>query len=300
MWLVKNAFVPSEFSSSPLQFPNVALIRADKRWYDPLHAHDWLEAIFCTSGTATATIGSTTMQIKKGTALLIKSNVFHGFFADETSDFEYCVLTFRGNPTNSMISFFQSKKTCMADFRSDVPFVKANFEKLIQLCQNDTYAKDPLFYSICMQLLYFFQTLINNNSSALPSIQHNTADQVLQYIADHYRENLTLDSIASAFSLSASHLSRMFRDTYHISVINYLIDYRFNIAKNLLARSNVQVGQISKLVGYDNVSHFIRLFTKRVGLSPLEHREASRNNSDDGLPPHILEQIRNMNAVESK
>jgi AraC-like DNA-binding protein len=99
---------------------------------------------------------------------------------------------------------------------------------------------------------------------------------VCQFIQQHRRETLTLSGLASRFSLSPSQLNRRFHTEIGMSVIEYLIHCRLEVAKHLLADVNenrLTIQEIGNLAGFTDPSYFGRAFKKRVGISPAKFRE---------------------------
>ena len=73
--------------------------------------------------------------------------------------------------------------------------------------------------------------------------------------------------------MSESWLIRCFRQRTGMTPQRYLTDIRLNQAKELLAASSLNVGEIAAVVGYENALYFSRIFRKYVGVSPREYRE---------------------------
>lgn len=55
--------------------------------------------------------------------------------------------------------------------------------------------------------------------------------------------------------------------------LQYLLEIRLSYASKLLDSANLQISEISELVGYDNVLYFSRLFHHHIGERPLEYRD---------------------------
>lgn len=91
---------------------------------------------------------------------------------------------------------------------------------------------------------------------------------VLRYIGQHLTEKLTLDRLAARFSRNRYVLLRDFSRATGTTPGEYIITQRINMAKDLLRYSDQSVRQISWQVGVENESHFIRLFSARVGCTP--------------------------------
>jgi AraC-like DNA-binding protein len=98
---------------------------------------------------------------------------------------------------------------------------------------------------------------------------------VRQYIEDHYRESLSLAGIARRFSISPPHLSAEFKRWFGTSPVKYLIEYRLHEAEILLKDNNLQIGDISERVGWDDVYHFSKIFKKHRGVPPSSMRVKS-------------------------
>ena len=89
----------------------------------------------------------------------------------------------------------------------------------------------------------------------------------------NYKEFYSLDTLALKYNKSKYRISSEFRHYLHLSPINYLIQCRMNAAKSLLWTTDYTVNKIASSVGIDNTSHFIRLFKKSVGVTPLNYRK---------------------------
>lgn len=92
-------------------------------------------------------------------------------------------------------------------------------------------------------------------------------NDVMQYIVTHYDENITLDSLASAFFLSRAKLVTDFKQATGMTVKNYLTLVRLNAARSYLNSGNT-VSQTANLCGYSNESNFNSQFTKYFDISP--------------------------------
>lgn len=92
------------------------------------------------------------------------------------------------------------------------------------------------------------------------------------YIDKNYNKELTLEEVAEKVMLTPCYFSRIFKNEAGKSFIKYLTDVRINKAKELLNDYSLKIYQVSYMVGYDNVKHFVSTFKKQVGLSPSEYR----------------------------
>lgn len=104
------------------------------------------------------------------------------------------------------------------------------------------------------------------------------ANRIRQYIGTHFTEQLTLEDIGQALSMSPYHLAHIFKDMTGMSPIHYMIRCRVGEAQNLLISTDYSATQIAAIVGYANVNHFNAIFTKLVGLPPIRYRKQYLEN----------------------
>ena len=81
-----------------------------------------------------------------------------------------------------------------------------------------------------------------------------------QYVSTYYATIQSLDEIAVYCNISQSHLTKLFRESFHMSLQEYLITARLNRAKELLVTTNQSISEISWAVGYPNELNLLRAF----------------------------------------
>ncbi|MDO4338907.1 MAG: helix-turn-helix transcriptional regulator [Eubacteriales bacterium] len=97
---------------------------------------------------------------------------------------------------------------------------------------------------------------------------------VVKEIETHYYSELTADSLSRMVYVSPQYLSRLFRRFLGCSVYEYLTMYRINRAKELLVSDpDRKIQDIAQAVGFTHSSHFISMFRKATGITPLDFRK---------------------------
>lgn len=115
--------------------------------------------------------------------------------------------------------------------------------------------------------------LADSFSAGKTSDADNLASQICSFLDTHYRDNLSLDDLARHFHLSKYHLSREFKRCTSTSPYEYLLICRINHAKEHLRTSHLSVQEIAAACGFGQTSHFIELFRKYEGITPLAYRK---------------------------
>lgn len=85
----------------------------------------------------------------------------------------------------------------------------------------------------------------------------------------------TVEEMAARAGMSRSRFHSVYRTVYGDSPIDDLIRARMEAARHALAFTGQSVNEIAEMLGYRNVTHFIRQFRELVGVTPLKYRQIS-------------------------
>ena len=101
----------------------------------------------------------------------------------------------------------------------------------------------------------------------------NIANQMLKIIHERYEEDISLDTCAVILNYHPVYLSRVFKKEVGVNFIDYLVEYRMNVAKNWLETTDLKIASIAERLQYKNTSAFIRTFRRIAGMTPGQYRE---------------------------
>lgn len=108
----------------------------------------------------------------------------------------------------------------------------------------------------------------------------NVNSQIPSYIEDihtlfdrEFQNIYTLDNLEKQFGISKYRLCREFGAAYGTSPLQYLNKRRIDVARHLLLTTDHRIHVIGSMVGIDNTNHFITLFKKYTGTTPLEYKQ---------------------------
>jgi len=98
--------------------------------------------------------------------------------------------------------------------------------------------------------------------------------------AIHTRTNhdWTLETLARQAGMSRSSFAERFAKVIGITPLNYLLQWRIAVAKNMLAREQVSVQETALAVGYQSASAFSTAFSRETGASPKEFIGGGQNS----------------------
>jgi AraC-like DNA-binding protein len=107
---------------------------------------------------------------------------------------------------------------------------------------------------------------------ALDLAGQGIARQAIAHIEAHALEPLSLLAVARALGRSATHVASVVRKETGRTVGQWILEYRMAEARRRLRGTDEQVEIIAERVGYADVTHFIRLFRRKHGLTPAAWR----------------------------
>lgn len=116
-------------------------------------------------------------------------------------------------------------------------------------------------------------TILEQKEYESHQIVNNKVDKIIKYICKHYTDDLTLTSIAEQFYISPFYLSKIFKRSTNLSIVEYINSLRIRQAKELLETSPIKIAEIAEKVGFSSSSHFSRTFKLVTGLSPQQYKK---------------------------
>lgn len=129
-----------------------------------------------------------------------------------------------------------------------------------------------LFFQL-IQLALEQQIRVENEGQQL-----SLTDQVLRYITTHFRQSISLDSLAQSLNYSPQYLSRKFKEQTGVTPTEYLIRLRIGEARSLLSATEASLQEIATYVGYTDPFYFNRIFKREMGITPGQYRSKQREN----------------------
>ncbi len=103
--------------------------------------------------------------------------------------------------------------------------------------------------------------------------ENSIINSMVKDVQLNFSKEQSLDSYAKKYGYNASYLSILFKKETGQSFTEYLISLRLSKAKELMLGTNLSVGEIAFLVGYNDYFHFTKSFKANVGCSPSEYRK---------------------------
>ncbi len=134
-------------------------------------------------------------------------------------------------------------------------------------------------FHLILEELLLLQHTVNKEMNQIPAIKSSTRKEIykrLHYAKDYidscYSSEIDLEDLSRITLMNSTHFLRQFKNYFQVTPHQYLISKRMEVAKELLGNSRLRIFEICNSVGYEDISSFIKLFTKRFGHSPEQYR----------------------------
>lgn len=241
-------------------------------WNSIPHIHHFTEIFYVIQGSGTFLLDDETFPIAAGDMIIVAPNVEHTEQSLNLAPLEYTVLGIDGitfldseNP-NSRILYNYSQ-------RKDV-------RHILNLILQESQLEQPGYDLVCQYLLDVLLIQIMRRQKLVPAPISSAkmtkeCGQVKRYLDANYSDNINLDMLASMTHMNKYYLVHAFTKYTGLSPINYLIDQRIKIGKNLLVTTNHSISQIASSIGFSSQSYFAQAFKKEVGMTPGEYRKSN-------------------------
>jgi AraC-like DNA-binding protein len=110
-------------------------------------------------------------------------------------------------------------------------------------------------------------------SNRLNLTDKNLAHEIKKYINQNFASRITLESLSNRFFYSKTTIMNTFRDSYGVSVNQYLQEMRLNHALILLEHADYSIHYISEKCGFLDQNYFSKVFSKKYGISPSSYQK---------------------------
>lgn len=121
--------------------------------------------------------------------------------------------------------------------------------------------------------LYSIAVAKNNSRHLQPLLYHKAVEKAIKYININYAKKLRLEEIADHVSLNADYLSRLFINYTGTKISRYIQDVRMQKAKELLIFTDLTIGVIASLCGFESAAYFSYVFKRCFKATPGNYRK---------------------------
>lgn len=272
--------ITTDFGSSILAKKHTEFLKKIKAFW---HFHPEIELVYVNRGKGKRHIGNHLSYFNNSQLLLIGSYLPHNGFTDRLT-------------TNGSETLIQFKPDFLGDAFFEVPEMKPIsilFEKAKKGILFGVKTKQKLGPKIerlsekkgfkqiliLLEILHTLSksedyTLLNADGFALETQPQNNSklDLIFKHINANFNKHISLDEIANLASMTVPAFCRFFKKTTGKTFTKIVNEYRIVHATKLLSESKISITDICFECGFNNFSHFNKLFKEFTGKSASKYR----------------------------
>ena len=255
--------------------------------YVGLHYHDFYEVFFFLGGNVEYRVEGRNYRLEPGDLLLINPQELHQPTVIPDTVYERIVLWIDRNylaglssPSLDLTTCFGGDSTGRINLLRPPRVQQVALGQLLSRLNREYRGQHPggeiYAEGLVQQFLVEVNRLALQNSFRSRKLDDpDLVTQVLAHIGIHYRESITLESLASAFYVSKYHLSHEFSHRVGTSVYRYVIFRRLMLARELIA-GGAAPGEVYQSCGFGDYANFYRAFKSEYGISPRQFAAETR------------------------
>jgi len=98
--------------------------------------------------------------------------------------------------------------------------------------------------------------------------------QALKYIDKNIHNSITLEEVSCHVFLSSFYFSKLFKKEMKINFVDYVILKKMELAKEMLASTQLSIDKVARSLGYRQTSYFCKVFRNQWDTTPKSYRES--------------------------
>lgn len=251
-----------------------------KKYSFPGEKHNFWELQYVDKGNYTVTADGHPYKLSQGQIIFHRPNEYHGGNADGKTNPNLMVLAFSGLGFDTLSGKVLSLSEHQRRHLSEILSVAKNCFTNQLNRENDheislSQDADPAFVqSIFIHLESLIISCILNkrkNTPYAPIGTKDTAETIAKYLQTHLCDGVSLHQLETRFHLNRNYLNRLFKAKYGVTAIQYYIQQKIELAKELLRNDQMTIKQIAEELDYSTESYFCKQFSDLTGYTPTEY-----------------------------
>lgn len=228
--------------------------------------------------------GDTLQPFEAGDVALIPPSMLHRWeyaagSADENGCVRYLMVAFSHSLVKRCMEVFPELRNRLSGvmFPADALKFGPESSRIVRKALSEMNGMDELGrLSAMLRLLPVIFTSSDHTFAGRPvHIERDVRrmQQICAYVMKHYVHPIALDDIAAEVGMNRSAFCSYFRRCKGMTFSQFVTQYRLNTACELLRHSPKGVSEICYAVGFNDLPHFVRVFTGAMGMSPSKYRK---------------------------
>ncbi len=237
--------------------------------------HENIEIVLVTEGEGIIVNHDCQLNVKTNDIIVVNANCLHSFSTNTRLGYIYLIV---------------DRAFCLANhldtnrIRFEMQFCDPELAALMKEIYRKNATNEPIPYAVPMiraDLLRLIVLLCRRHGNETDEPMSDSRllfciKQAIGYLHSESCRDISLEEVATLVGFSKFYFSREFRRITGYTFLSYVNLIRCEKAKQLLAESDLSIGEIGRVCGFDNQSYFSKTFLKRTGMLPSAYRQEQR------------------------
>lgn len=277
------------------QIVNIHFFEFQKEFSTVAEKHPFSELIFVSKGNLYIRSDEYSGKLKKGEMIIHPANAVHSLSCDSHSNPTVIIIGFKGEIgaltyfSNHIVRLSPNNIRLLSNIIRESrnvfkpPYNKPTYDmkkKTQQLYGAEQLLKISIEQFLISIIREYTCREQNRNHSGIPF----STNELISYIDQNYLEKITIDELAFLFQSNRSDLCSGFKSATGKTIIQYALDKKADLAKNLIENTELPFSDISEQLRFVSQSYFSRFVISRFGKSPKRMREEAEGKKSDKAP----------------
>ena len=239
-----------------------------------VHWHNYYELELVLRGKGSHIINGVSYPFRAGDVFLLTPSDFHEFQLIEEGETYLIEIPQHLLPREILDLIIRHNGAFLVNLDPErFAILRDIFLTIEQHYRNNSYIDKLITKSLLISLCSLFISYTGTAKSRGFKSKNTRLHEILLYIRQYYRENITLESISDRFFINREYLSHLFKSEIGIPLSTYVRKLRLSHAANLTVTTDMKIIDISESCGFNSIATFMRNFKSEYGVSPLKMRE---------------------------
>lgn len=257
--------IPSDFARHALYYcPQFGHFYCNNKYDIARESLDLFLLFYIRNGSLTIETQGYTYTAKQDEVVLLNCIHPHRYHCKDTCEFLW--FHFNGSSSAAYTEYLTEQHNIVFS-GEQIADLQRNFLTIHQRARSVVVNEHLLSLNIgqiLCRLATANQRTIADHSILLPAIN---------FIREHYSEQIDLNQLSEVCRISKPHLIRCFKKDMNCTPHEYLLAYRLRQSKHLLVSSVISIEEIAEQCGFNSASHFTRAFRQSTGFTPSAFRK---------------------------